>query len=256
MRRLVSLFASVIALTVLIQVASAAELNVLSAGAVQKAMQALAADYQEQTGTTVHFTFGNVGQIQGHLKAGEAADIVILSTSALDDLATSGALVPGSKAVLGRVGMGVAVKAGAPVPNIATPQAFKTALLKAPSIAYSDPAGGGSSGVFFDQLIQKLGIADAVRAKAVLIRGGSATDPIKEGKAAMAVQNSSELIGVAGIRYVGPFPAADQNYITYAGGVDARSAQAKDAAAFLRFVTRAAAAKTWRAAGFAAAAPK
>ena len=236
--------------------ASAAEIDVLSAGAVQKALQTLAADYQRQTGTAVHFTFGSVGQIEGHLKAGEAADIVILSAPALDALTASGALVPGSKAVLGRVGMGVAVKAGAPLPNIATPQAFKTALLKAPSIAYSDPAGGGSSGVFFDQLIQKLGIAEVIRAKAVLIRGGSATDPILQGKAAMAVQNASELIGVAGIRYVGPFPAADQNYIAYAGGVDAKSAQAKDAAAFLRFVTRPAAAKTWREAGFAAPAVK
>ena len=167
---------------------SAAEAqSALSAGAVSGPMKALAADYTKKFGNTVTFTFGNVGQIQDHLKAGDAADIIILSKPALDDLAKARGLVAGSMKPLGRVGMGVAIKAGAQRPNIATADAFKAALLATPSIAYSDPAGGGSSGVFFDQLIRKLGIADQIRAKGVLIRGGSAADPIIQGKAAMAI---------------------------------------------------------------------
>ncbi|HEY3917134.1 MAG TPA: substrate-binding domain-containing protein [Stellaceae bacterium] len=230
-------------------VAAGAEIDVLSAGAVSKALTVFAAEYKQNTGIDVHLTFGNVGQIEDRLKAGDAADVVILSASALGDLAKGGALVADSAQPLGRVGMGVAVRAGAPAPKIATTQAFKAALLAAPSIAYSDPAGGGSSGVFFDDLIQKLGIATQVRAKAVLIRGGSAADPVVAGKAAMAVQNSSELIGIPGIRYVGPFPAADQNYITYSAAIYMPSVQQPAAGAFIRLLTQPVAAKTWHAAG-------
>jgi molybdate transport system substrate-binding protein len=232
------------------RIATAAEIKVLSAGAVGTALKALAADYQKQGRNTVTITFGNVGQIQNRLKLGEAADVIILSKPALDDLAKARGLVAGSTKQLGGVGMGVAIKAGAPKPNIATPEAFKAALLATPSIAYSDPAGGGSSGIFFDRLIQKLGIADQMRAKVVLIRGGSAADPITQGKAAMAVQNSSELIDVPGVQYVGPFPAVDQNYITYSAGVAIKSAEPNIALSFIRFITGPSAAKRWHAAGF------
>ncbi|HWE76826.1 MAG TPA: substrate-binding domain-containing protein [Stellaceae bacterium] len=255
MRRWWSLFAGVAVLLLGTQLAAAAEIKVLSAGAVGTALKALVADYEKQGRNTVALTFGNVGQIQDKLKAGEPADIIILSKPALDDLAKARGLAAGSAKPLGRVGMGVAVEAGAPKPNIATPEAFKAALLAASSIAYSDPAGGGSSGVFFDTLIQKLGIADPIRAKAVLIRGGSAADQITQGKAAMAVQNSSELIGVPGIQYVGPFPAADQNFITYSAGVAIKSGEPNVALSFIRFITSPNAAKRWQAAGFETAHP-
>lgn len=250
MRRWFSGLACLLALLIGTQFAKAAEIKVLSAGAVGTALKVLAADYQKQGRNTVALTFGNVGQIEDRLKAGDAVDVVILSKPALDDLAKARGLVAGSARPLGRVGMGVAINAGAPKPDIATPGAFKAALLATPSIAYSDPAGGGSSGVFFDQLIRKLGIADQIRAKGVLIRGGSAADPITQGKAAMAVQNSSELIGVPGIQYVGPFPAADQNEITYSAGVAIKSAEPNIALSFIRFITSSAAAKRWHAAGF------
>jgi molybdate transport system substrate-binding protein len=249
MRRWCLSIASVFFLVGAMQIAAAAEIKVLSAGAVGGAMKALAADYGRKTGAHVQLTLGNVGMIQDRLKAGDAPDIVILSASGIDDLAKAGGIAGRSVTALGRVGMGVAIKAGTPRPDIATPEAFKAALLKTRSIAYSDPAGRGSSGVFFDGLIQKLGIADQIRAKAVPIRGGSAADQIVSGKAAMAVQNSSELIGVPGVTYVGPFPAADQNYITYSAAVYAKSAQPKAAAAFIRFVTRPAALTRWRTAG-------
>lgn len=254
MRPPASLFAAFLLLSTGAPIAAADQLNVLSAGAVQGAIKALAADYQAKTGTQVQFTFGNVGQIEDHLKANDPADVVILSVSAIDDLAKSGQIGVASARPLGKIGMGVAVKAGAPRPDIATADAFKAALLAAPSIAYSDPAGGGSSGIYFDQLIQKLGIAEQIRAKAVLIRGGSAADQIAQGKAAMAVQNASELIDVPGIQYIGPFPADDQNYIIYSAAVYSDSAAAKEAADFIDFVTRRAAAARWQAAGIEPAA--
>jgi molybdate transport system substrate-binding protein len=250
MRRWFSLLMGIAVLFLGARVGAAAEIKVLSAGAVGAVLKALAADYQKQGSSTVTLTFGNVGQIEDRLKAGEAVDVVILSKPALDDLVKARGLVAGSVKLLGHVGMGVAIKAGATKPAIATPEAFKAALLATPSIAYSDPAGGGSSGIFFDTLIEKLGIADKIRAKAVLIRGGSAADPVTQGKAAMAVQNSSELIGVPGIQYVGPFPAADQNFISYSAGVAIKSTDPNVALSFIRFITSPSTARYWHDAGF------
>lgn len=250
MRKLLTLaLASVTAAALFGTSARADELKVMSAGAVEGALKDLAADYTKANGTAVTFTFGNVGMIQDHLKAGEIADVVILSATAVDALDKSGGLASGGAVPLGRIGMGVVVKAGAAKPDISTPASFKAALVAVPSIAYSDPAGGGSSGIYFDSLIQKLGIADQVRKKAVLIRGGSAADRVASGDAAMAVQNISELMHVAGVQLVGPFPAEDQNYLVYAAGVLARSTQPQNALAFIRYVTRPQAAERWTDAG-------
>jgi molybdate transport system substrate-binding protein len=257
MHRLLNLvLATVISAAAFGAIARADELTVMSAGAVEGALKDLAADYTKANGVAVNFVIGNVGMIQDRLKAGETADVVILSATAIDALDKSGTLASGSAVPLGRIGMGVAVKAGAPRPDIATPASFKAALLAAKSIAYSDPAGGGSSGIYFDGLIQKLGIADEVRKKAVLIRGGSAADRVASGEAEMAVQNISELIHVPGVALVGPFPAEDQNYLAYAAGVSARSAAPQRALAFIRSLTRPEAAERWKAAGIEPASGK
>ena len=257
MRGLVNLaLATVLSAAVFSAIARADELTVMSAGAVEGALRDLAADYAKANGVAVNVVIGNVGMIQDRLKAGETADVLILSVTAIDALDKSGGLTSGSTVPLGRIGMGVAVKTGAPRPDIATPSSFKAALLAAKSIAYSDPAGGGSSGIYFDGLIQKLGIADEVRKKAVLIRGGSAADRLASGEAEMAVQNISELIHVAGVALVGPFPAEDQNYLAYAAGVSARSAAPQRALAFIRTLTRPEAVERWKAAGIEPASGK
>ena len=248
--------ATVIAATAFGTITRADSLKVMSAGAVEVALKNIASDYTKANGTAVSFVIGNVGMIQDRLKAGEAADVVILSTAAIDALDKAGGLAAGGATPLGRIGMGVAVKAGAPKPDISTPAAFKSALLAAQSIAYSDPAGGGSSGIYFDGLIQRLGIADEIRKKAVLIRGGSAADRVTSGEAEMAVQNISELTHVAGVQLVGPFPAEDQNYLTYAAGVSVRSAAPDNARAFIRYLTRPEAAERWHDAGIEPAAGK
>ena len=250
MRRGLTLaLATVIAATAFGAIARADALKVMSAGAVENALKALATDYTKANGVTVEFVIGNVGMIQDRLKAGETADVVILSAAAIDTLDKSGGLAPGGAAPLGRIGMGVAVKVGAPTPDIATQAAFVATLKAAKSIAYSDPAGGGSSGIYFDGLIQRLGIADEIRKKAVLIRGGSAADRVTRGEAEMAVQNISELTHVAGVQLVGPFPAEDQNYLAYAAGVSVHSAAPDKARVFIAYLTRPGAAQRWREAG-------
>src|SRR5450631_2542480 len=123
--------------------AGAAELNVVGAGAIEEPFEALAAEFSKANGHKVHGIFGPVGGMQAKLKGGEKADVIVLSTAAMDDLAKSGALVPGSRAELGRAVAGVAVRAGAPAPDISTPEAFKKALQAARTVAYTNPAAGG-----------------------------------------------------------------------------------------------------------------
>jgi molybdate transport system substrate-binding protein len=250
MRKLLTLTIAVVTAAALLGVAARAdEIKVMSAGAVGDALKEFAGDYTKTSGVGVKFIFGNVGMIQERLKAGESADVVILSAAGMDALDKSGGIAAGGAVPLGRIGMGVAGKAGAPRPDISTQASFKAALLAAKSIAYSDPAGGGSSGIYFDGLIQKLGIADDIRKKAVLIRGGSAADHVVTGEAELAVQNVSELMHVRGVELVGPFPAEYQNYLAYAAGVSAYSADPKRALAFIRYLTRQEAAARWKAAG-------
>lgn len=257
MRKLLTLtLAAVFAATLFGASSRAEELKVMSAGAVGDALKEFAADYTKTSGIGVKFIFGNVGMIQERLKAGEIADVVILSTAGMDALDKSGGIASGGAVPLGRIGMGVAGQAGAPRPDIATPASFKATLLAAKAIAYSDPAGGGSSGIYFDGLIQKLGIADEIRKKAVLIRGGSAADHVATGEADLAVQNISELMHVRGVQLVGPFPAEYQNYLAYAAGVSAYSADPKRAQAFIRYLMRPEAAARWKAAGIEPASGK
>jgi molybdate transport system substrate-binding protein len=122
----------------------------------------------------------------------------------------------------------VAVKEGAPAPDISTVEAFKQALLAAKSVAYIDPKAGGSSGIYFDGLIDRLGIGAEVRAKARLKAGGYVADLVASGEAELAVHQISEILPVKGVRLVGPLPAPVQNATVYSAGL---SAAAKDPAA-------------------------
>lgn len=227
----------------------AAELQVLSAGAVQEAEKALAADFTKETGNQVTFTFGNVGQIQDKLKAGVAADVIVLSAPALEALDKAGGLRAGSRTELGRAGIGVAVHEGAPKPRIATPEDFRKALLDAKSVVYADPAGGASSGIQVARILKELGIADEVNKKAKLVAGGYVVEAVAKGEVELGIHNISEILPVKGVSLVGPLPPQLQSYTLYAAGISAKSAAPEAAAAFIKFLTRADAVKQWKAAG-------
>jgi molybdate transport system substrate-binding protein len=124
--------------------------------------------------------------------------------------------------------MGVAVKIGAPKPDISSVDAFKATLLAAKSVTYIDPKAGGTSGIYFDKLIERLGIAEPVRAKAKLLAGGYVAELVAKGEAELAIHQISEIVPVAGVVLVGPLPAEVQNTTIYAGGL---SANARDVAA-------------------------
>lgn len=220
------------ALATFVTPASAAELKILTAGAMKQVVLALQPDFEKQ-GHKLVVDNDTAGALQKRIENGEAFDIAVITPGAIDQLAAKGKVAPDTKTTLARVAIGVMVRPGTPLPNISSVDAFKQALLDAKSVAYIDPASGGSSGIYLDRLFEKMGIADAVRAKAKLKRGGYVADLLVSGDAELGIHQISEIVPVKGVVLVGPLPPEIQNYTTYAGAV---SSTAKDAAAAKAFV--------------------
>jgi molybdate transport system substrate-binding protein len=210
-------------------VANAAEVKVLSAGAFKQVVLALVPEFQSQTGNTVTVDNGTTGQLTKRIDGGEAFDIVVITPAVIDEMIASGKVAAGSGVKLAGVGIGVVVKEGARKPDISTVEKFKQALLAAKSVAYIDPASGGSSGIYIDKLLVKLGIADQIRPKAKLKKGGHVADFIVSGEAELGIHQISEIVPVKGVTLIGPLPKEIQNTTTYAAGLSV-SAKSKAAA--------------------------
>ena len=231
--------------------AGAADLKVISAGAVRGLIAQIIDDYSAKTGQKFDFTIGTTGQLRSVITSGQHADLIIVSIPLMEELEKTGKLTPGSRAELGRVGIGVAVKDGAGVPDVATPEAFKKALVEAKSVAYTNPAEGGTSGIYFNGLTERLGIGDVIKQKAILTKGGSeAATEVAEGRAEMAVIYVSEAIAVKGVKVAGLLPPALQDYSAYAAAIPQSSTDAAAARAFIAALTSAAMAERWRSNGF------
>lgn len=203
----------------------AAEVKVLTTGAFKPVVMAIVPAFERQSGDTVVVTNDTAGALARRVEGGERFDLVVLTPAALADLTAKGKVAAGSATPLARVGIGVAVKDGAPRPDIGSVDAFKRALLDAPSVAVIDPAAGGSSGIYLAQLFERLGIADAVKPKAVLVPGGLVAERVVKGEAGLAVHQISEILAVKGATLVGPLPSEIQNYTIYAGGIGAAAQQ-------------------------------
>jgi len=231
--------------------AGAADLKVISAGAVRGLIAQIIDDYSRQTGQKFDFTIGTTGQLRDIIASGQHADLIIVSTPLMGELEKTGKLTPGSRADLGRVGIGVAIRDGAPAPDVSTPDALKKTLIEARSVAYTNPAEGGTSGIYFNGVAERFGIGDAVRKKAVLTRGGrEAAIEVAEGRADLAIVFISEAMAVKGIRLAGPLPSPLQDYSAYATAIPASSTDPAAAGAFIAALTSPAMAERWRANGF------
>lgn len=208
-------------------------IRVLSTLAVMGAMRELAARYEAETGIAIQADFAPTVALLDRLRAGESAEIAILTAQGIDDLIGEGVMRPGTRTDVALSVVGVAVKAGAPKPDIASVAAFKATLLAARSVAYSKI---GASGIFFAQLIERLGIAAEVNAKAVIVPSGFTAERVVSGETELAVQQISELMVVPGIEVVGPLPPEIQTVATFSAGLLASSTQAEKAADLLRFL--------------------
>ena len=227
-----------------------ATLKVLSAGAVQSMVEALGREFERVSGNKIDLIFNTAGSLRDRVKNGENADLVILSESLIASLDKPGMFVPGSVTDLGRTVTGVAVRDGASVPDISTPRAFVQALLKAKTVAYTDPKAGGSGGIMFAAMLDRLGIADAVNKKAVLgKRGAEVAASIAEGRAEIGTTFISEVLPVKGVKVIGPLPGELRNANTYTAAIPAGSTSQATATALLRALTDPTTRARWTAAG-------
>jgi molybdate transport system substrate-binding protein len=210
--------------------AHAAEITVVAGGGpLPDVMGTLLPMFEKATGNKVKISFKGAPAIAADLKQG-AADLVITNSEVVDELATSGEVARDGKMLLMISKVAVGVKAGAPRPDISTPEKLKAALLAAKNVGYSQ----GSSGQHFQTVIQKLGIADAVKSKAVVVQNRPVGAAIASGEAEIGVQQVAELRPVSGVDVIGELPPELQKKIPYSSGV---SAKAKDAATARALVT-------------------
>jgi molybdate transport system substrate-binding protein len=224
--------------------AGAAELNVISAGAMRAALQELAPEFEKSSGHKLKIEYGTAAIVEKKAVADDAEyDIVIVTKPRMDKLVKDAKVASGTTAVLFRAPIAVAVKEGAPKPDISSDEKFKQALLNAKSIAYVDPASGGTSGIHIAKIIEKLGIADQVKAKTKLVSASPGQEsprvgePVARGEAEIGLQPISELNEVKGITVVGPLPDDLQSPdLVYVAGAPMLSEQPIPAKALIDFL--------------------
>jgi molybdate transport system substrate-binding protein len=230
--------------------AGAADIYVVGAGAIEEPFEALTAEFSRDTGHKIHAIFGPVGGMQAKLKGGEKADIIVLSAAAMDELDKAGSLVAGSRAELGRATVGVAVRSGASQPDISTPETVKKMLLSARTIAYTNPAAGGTAGVYLTGLLDRLGVADEVKKKSLLQTSGSATAAaVANGAAEIGITFTSELLPNKGVKVIGTMPQSIGLTVAYVAAVATGSTQTEPARALIAYMTRPAAHDHFKEAG-------
>ena len=199
-------------------------------GAVQRSVRP---DYQAAGGARIDADFAPTLALLERLRAGEAADVVILTREGLDEVVREGRVAAESCVDLARSWVGIAVKAGAAHPDIATEAALRAALLAARSVAYSRL---GASGILFAKLIERLGIAAEINARAMIIQQGFTAERLVTGEADLAVQQISELKQVGGIEVVGPIPHELQTLRCFPPGAWRRRRTPAEADRLLRFL--------------------
>jgi molybdate transport system substrate-binding protein len=226
------------------------ELAIYSSIGVRSAADELFQKFEKTSGHKLAVTWGTAPMLVKRIEGGETSDVLILSRAGIDTLSKQGKIAPGSDVALAGSGVAIAVKAGAPKPDISTPEALKQTLLKAKSIAYSEPSAGGASGVYFAKLLERMGIADQMQAKTKYPpAGGFSAELLLTGEAELAVQQKPELLHVAGTEIVGFLPG-DLNMVTeFAAGIMQSSKNAAAASALIKMLQSPEAKAAFRAKG-------
>jgi molybdate transport system substrate-binding protein len=206
------------------------DLKILSGGAMQGLMAEAIPLFERDGGCKVAVEIGLTSALRKAIADGAVFDIALLPRGDVDALARDGRITAGSVTDIARSAIGVAVRAGAPKPDIATVDAFKRAVLQAGSVTYSD----GPSGLYIAGLMERLGLAEAIKSKTKLTTGPVA-ELLARGEAELGLQQIVAILPVKGADLVGPLPAELQNIIVYAAGLSARSANGGAARQFIAF---------------------
>jgi molybdate transport system substrate-binding protein len=207
----------------------AADLTLLISNAVKTVMEDIAPRFEASTGHKLAITYGSTNPTKARIEKGEAFDLTILGDAAIDDLIKQGKLNAATRTVIARSGLGIAVRQGAPKPDITTTEGFKRTLLGARSIAYLDD---GLTGTYLKVLFQRLGIADEIKAKHKGARGAEA---VAAGEVELGVTQISEILYQKGTQLAGPLPPPIQNYTHFSAALSAGAQQPEVARALLKF---------------------
>jgi molybdate transport system substrate-binding protein len=230
----------------------AAEVTVMSGGAVKSAFTAAVQAWEAKTGHKVRAEFAPAGDLRRKVAAGEVADVLIVPAENFAEFDKQGAVDASTRRDLGAVAMGAAVKQGAPKPDISTPEALRRTLTEVKSLTYMDPTRGTSGKHFDEVVLPKLGMRDQVRAKATLGEGGFIAEKVARGEVEIAFHQMTEMLPVAGVTVIGPLPPELQKTTVYAGAVMAKAKNAADAKALLEFLASAEGRKFFLERGFTA----
>jgi molybdate transport system substrate-binding protein len=239
------------ALLVAVAAAPAAEINVMLTDALGTSFNELAPKFARANGHTIHEVHGPSGGLVRRLNAGEPADVIFINDSGIDELIKQGKLQPG-RTDLTRTGIGIAVRKGAPKPDVSTPEALKRALLDARSIGYTNPAGGGLTAAPIIAMIEKFGIAAEMAPKTKLAAGGPTgrvSTLVASGEAEIGMQMVSELLSNPELEVIGMLPPELQLITVYSAGITANAKEPDAARALVRFLATPEAAVVYKAKG-------
>ena len=226
--------------------ATAAQLNLLASTALQTVLDEVLAQHERASGDKVAVTIASSATILAKLKAGETPDLVILTKEGIDELIKQGKVVAASRAEIASAGLGIAVKRGAPKPDISSADALKKTLLATKSVAYT---ATGASGLYFAKLLERLGIAEAMKPKSNVLKSGLAGDVVARGESEIGVQMISEILAAPGAELVGPLPPEVQSTMVFTAGTLTASARGAEAQALVKFLATPAVGAVFKAKG-------
>ena len=235
--------------------ANAAEVKVLSANGMRAVLTELHPQLERTTGQRVTMSFGEAGDLRRRIQDGEIADVIVLPRVVLDQVLAQGNIVPGTTVDIAQSSMGIGVRAEAPKPDISSADGLKRALLAAKSIAITDPGTGGVSGVHIADVFQRLGIAEELKPKLKLNRGGPNAQFVARGEADMAIQLAHEIRMVPGMQFI-PLPAEFERTFVFSAALGSNAKESSASKALLQFLSGPAAMTVIRAKGMDPAASK
>jgi molybdate transport system substrate-binding protein len=229
---------------------SAAEIKVLTSVAVSSALNQITPNFEQETGNKLDIGYSLIADIRKRLLEGETADVIILSRPVMDELDKQKKFASDSITNIAGTPVALAVRAGAPKPDISTVDALKSTLLGTKSIVYADPSKGGASGVYFAHVVDRLGIADQLRSKTILVPGAQAAELVAKGEAEIGVAQTSEIVPVTGAQVLGPLPGEYASTTLFAAGIGATTTVPEAAKSLVKFLTGPIAGSVFSAKGF------
>jgi molybdate transport system substrate-binding protein len=231
-------------------VGHAAEVKVFTSVALTNALNEVSPIFEQKTGHKLVIDFNLAAVQKKRILDGDRADVIILTRSMMEDLAKQNKLAPGNLVNVAGTPVALAARAGVPKPDISTVEAFKQTLLSARSISYADPAKGGLSGVVASRAIERLGIAEQMKAKTTLVPGAQSPELVAKGEVELGIAQASEIVPIAGTQLVGPLPGELGSLTVFTGGVGAETQSADAAKAFIDFLSGPEAAPHFKSQGF------